>query len=189
MTQNSVIERTFTSVLVTTEIRGFSMIAALLRLSVIRTKDIVTRLNLFAFSYTMAAMVSAQKNELVLLFVSQDVYNETFYRNHESSALVQLKAQGFTEVQVRSIGEQDEKRIYNSESLQVSICLGEDYKFLDSESCNFHFTVESYVWWNTGHVIKLQLENTKDIRILCGKISVRGQYGHRSERHFCESGK
>ena len=189
LTQNASIEKTFASVRVTIEIKGFSIIAAFLRLSVIRTKDIVTRLNLLAFSYTMTALVSAQKNELALLFVSQDVYNETFYRNHESSALVQLKAQGFTEVHVRSIGKQDEKRIYNSESLQVSICLGEDYKFLNSESYNFHFVVESYVWWNTGHVIKLSLGNTRDVRILCGKISIEGQYGHRSQKHFCETGK
>ena len=189
LTQNASIEKTFAGVQVTIEIKGFSIIAALLRLSVIRAKDIVTRLNLLAFNYTMAALVSAQKNELVLLFVSQDLYNETFYRNHESSALVRLKKQGFTEVHVRSIGEQDEKGIYNSESLQVSICLGEDYKFLDNESCNFHLNVDSYVWWNTGHFIKLPLENTRDVRILCGKISVEGQFGHRSQKHFCESGK
>ena len=189
LTQNASIEKTFASVRVTIEIKGFSIIAALLRLSVIRAKDIVSRLNLLAFNYTMAALVSAQKNELVLLFVSQDLYNETFYRNHESSALVRLKKQGFTEVHVRSIGEQDEKRIYNNESLQVSICLGEDYKFLDNESCNFHFNVDSYAWWNTGHFIKLPLESTRDVRILCGKISVEGQYGHRSQKHFCESGK
>lgn len=189
LTQNASIEKTFASVRVTIEIKGFSIIAAFLRLSVIRTKDIVTRFNLLAFSFAMTALVSSQKDELVLLFVSQDVYNETFYRNHESSALVQLKAQGFTEVHVRSIGEQDEKRIYNSEKLQVSICLGEDYKFLDGESYNFHFAVESYVWWNTGHIIKLSLGNTRDVRILCGKISIEGQYGHRSQKHFCETGR
>lgn len=105
LTQNARIEKTFASVRVTIEIKGFSILAAFLRLSVIRTKDIVTRFNLLAFSFAMTALVSAQKDELVLLFVSQDVYNETFYRNHESSALVQLKAQGFTEVHVRSIGD------------------------------------------------------------------------------------
>ena len=68
LTQNASIEKPFASVRVTIEIKGFSKIAAFLRLSVIRTKDIVTRLNLFAFSYTMTALASAQKNELVLLF-------------------------------------------------------------------------------------------------------------------------
>ena len=191
VTKNASIVETPTNVEVTIEITSFSIYETLLRLTpYIRPKDILMRLNLLAFSYKMSVFISSKQNELALLFVSQDVYNETFYRSHETSALVQLRAQGFTEVHVRSIGGvQDEKRVYNSESFHVSICLGEDYKFVDSQNSSFHFAVASYVWWNTGHVIKIPLEHTKDVRILCGKISVEGQYGHSSERHFCESGE
>ena len=90
---------------------------------------------------------------------------------------------------MRSIGDQDERRIYNKESLQVSICLGEDYKFIDSESYKFQFNVKSSVWWKKGHFIKLSLGETRDVRILCGKIRIEGQYGHRSQKQFCELGK
>ena len=170
------------------ETERFSIIWALLRWSAIRTKDIVSRLNLRAFNFTLSVLFNEKlnPNELALLFVSKDVYHEQFYREHETSALVRLKAEGFRELNVRSIGGQEESRVYNNENLRVSVCLGEDYKLANIEQ---HFIVESYVWWNTGHIIKLPLETTKDVRILCGKISVAGEYAHTSRRQFCELGE
>ena len=173
---------------VTTKTKGFSLITALLRLTLIRTKEIVARLNMLAFNYTMAVLLDVNLNELALLFVSQDVYSEEFYRECETSALVQLKAEGYRELLVRSLDEHEERRIYNHENLKVSVCLGEDYKLAHGHD-KHSFAVESYVWWNTGHVIKLSLEGTKDVRILCGKISVEGENGHSSERYFCELGE
>ena len=118
--------------------------------------------------------------------MSQDVYHEEFFREHETSALVQLVAEGFREICVRSVDDHEEKRVYNYENLQVSVCLGEDYKLSDIQ---LNLVVESSHWWSTGHVLKLPLESTKNVRILCGKINVKGEYGHSIERQFCELGE
>ena len=82
VTQNA-IEKTSESVRVTIEIKGFSIIAAFLRKCVICIKDIVTRLNVLAFSFTMAVLVSAQKNEIALLFVSQEVLQRNFLQKSQ----------------------------------------------------------------------------------------------------------
>ena len=79
------------------EIGHFSVITALKRLQKIiniRTKDIVYRLNVLRFHYTMSVLVNKNSlcEELAVLFVSQDVYNEPFYREHETSALMKLKS-------------------------------------------------------------------------------------------------
>ena len=184
ISHNSKIDEANSEVNITTE--RFSFIWALLRFTVVRTKDIVSRLNLLAFNYTMSVLFNDHHNELALLFVSQDIYDEQFYKEHETSALVQLKAEGFRELHVDV---QEEKRIYNNENLNISIRLGEDYKLASSQQESLSFFVESHVWWSTGHIIKLPLERTKDVRILCGHIGIQGQYGHTSEKHFCELGE
>ena len=170
------------------ETERFSVIWTLLRLTAIRTKDIICRFNLLAFDFTMSVLFNevSNPNELALLFVSKDVHCEQFYREHHTSELVRLKDVGFRELHVHSIGGQEERRIYNHEDLRVSVCLGEDYKLANIQH---DFAVESYLWWNPGHVIKLPLERTKDVRILCGKIRVKGKYGHTSQRQFCELGE
>ena len=126
---------------------------------------------------------------LALLFVSQDLCHEQFYRENETSALVQLKKEGFMEVHLRSADGLDEKRIYNLENLQVSIQLGEDYKLADCQDRIISFSVDSSVWWSGGKVIKLPLEWKNEVRCLCGTISVQGENGHASKRHFSEGGK
>lgn len=83
----------------------------------------------------------------------------------------------------------DEKRIYNHENLQVSIQLGKDYKLSDSQHRSFSFSVDSFVWWNGGKVIKLPLEWRNEVRYLCGTISVNGENGHEIKKHFSEGGK
>ena len=186
ITHNAKIDETHAALNIKTE--RFSVIAAFIRRTYIRTKDIVSRLNLVAFNYTISVLLkdSSHPNEIALLFVSQDVYHEEFYREHETSALVQLVAERFRELCVRSVDDHEEKRVCNYENLQMSVCLGEDYKLSDSQRS---LVVESSHWWSTGHVIKLPLESTKDVRILCGKINVKGEYGHSSERQFCELGE
>lgn len=81
------------------------------------------------------------------------------------------------------------KRIYNSESLKVTVRLGEDYNLADNHRGVIKFPVHSQDWWNAGKVIKLPLKWTKvskDVRILCGTISVQGVYGHTSKIHFSD---
>ena len=170
------------------EMKRFSFITALRRMTLIRTKEIVTRLNVWAFNYKLAVLHNMNLDEIALLFVSRDVYGEKFYRECETSALVQLKAEGYRELRIRFLDEHEERRIYNHENLKVAVRLGEDYKVAEGND-NHSFAVESYVWWNTGHVMKLSLEGTKDVRILCGKISVEGEYGHNSKGYFCEPGE
>lgn len=84
--------------------------------------------------------------------------------------------------------EQEEKRIYNSETPHISVRVGEDYKLLHSQEGNTRFTVHSYTLWNMRKLIKFKLERTKDVRVLCGTISVQGEYGHASKWNFCERG-
>ena len=181
---------------VVVEIEHFSVIAILYRLS--RSTllcTIVTRLNMVAFNYTLSVLLkknnpSSVKDELALLFVSKEVYHEQFYREDEaSSALMKLKKEGFKELHVRSSHE--EKSIYNEETLQVHIHLqGEDYKICaDRQQENTSVIVHSYDWWHEGKVLRIPLERIKDVRSLCGKVTVRGEYGHTSEKHFNELGK
>ena len=173
---------------VTTKLKGFSFITAFWKRPWIRTKEIFARLNLVAFDYTLAVLLDLNFNTLALLFVSRDVYIEEFYRESETSALVQLKAEGYRELPVRPVDECGERRICNHENIKVSVRLGEDYKLAHGHD-NHSFTVESEVWWSTGCVIKLPLEGAKDVRILCGKISVEGESGHRGEGYFRELGE
>ena len=180
------------------QINNFSLLAALL--SVLRTpyytailaKDILNRVNWLGFNYTLSVLFKdnhphSPLAELALVFMSQDIYHEQCYREHPSSVLMQLKGQGFEEL--CSIEKADSNRIYNNESLKVSVRLGEDYKLADGELEIDELTVDSSTWWSTGHVIKLPLKGVDGARILCGKISVEGQQGHTLRESFCELGK
>ena len=174
------------------EIEGFSRIAALLRLTSILTKNIITRLNLIGFNYTLSVLFKDNHpytpfGELALVFMSHDVYRESCFREHPSSALMQLKENGFEEL--CSTDRLESNRIYNSESLKVSVLLGKDYKLTDGQLESIDFIVESSTWWSTGHVVKLSLKGTDRVRILCGRIGIEGQYGHRLLETFCELGK
>ena len=178
---------------VSTNINRFSLIAVLLKLSWVHTKDILTRLNVMSFKYTLSVLFKGNRqncpfDELALVFMSQDIHQEQYYREHDDSALTQLKSDGFKEL--GSNVRQDTNYIYNTESLTVSIQLGEDYKPSNNQQERFEFTVGSSVWWSTGHVIKLPLQGSSaDAKILCGKIVVQGQYGHVREDHFCQLGE
>ena len=171
------------------EIERFSLIWNLLTLTRIFTKEIVSRLNLSPFNYTMSVLFKENSidHELALVFMSQDIFHEQYYKEHDASALVQLSNDGFK--LLRSADGPTDKRIFNSESLKVSVRLGEDYKLATNQPSCLEVTVESHVWWSTGQVIRLPLEAIKDVRILCGRISVEGQYGHTSLYQFCEQGK
>lgn len=192
VTRNSKINQATAEVVI--ELEHFSLILVLLRWTLICAKDILSRFDLLSFKYTLVVLLnknipSSVHDVLALLFVSQDLCHEQFYRENETSALVQLKKEGFVEVHVRSADGFDEKRIYNHENLQVSIQLGEDYKLADCQDRIISFSVDSSVWWSGGKVIKLPLEWKSEVRCLCGTISVQGENGHESKRHFSEGGK
>ena len=175
------------------EIAQFSLIAVLLRLTWVHTKEIVTRLNLISFKYTLLVLFKSDHQhspfeDLAVVFMSQDIYQEQFYREHDDSALVQLKSDGFEEL-ASDVG-QEIDYIYNKESLTVSFQLGEDYKPANDKQQSMTFTVDSSVWWSTGHVLKLLLQaSSADAKILCGRIVVRGQHGHVREDRFCQQGE
>lgn len=175
------------------EIAQFSLIAVLLRLTWVHTKEIVTRLNVISFKYTLSVLFKSNHQhspfeDLALMFMSQDIYQEQFYRERDDSALVQLKSDGFEELG-SNVG-QESNYIYNKESLTVSIQLGEDYKPANDKQQSTTFSVDSSVWWSTGHVVKLPLQGSgAEAKILCGRIVVRGQHGHVREDHFCQQGE
>lgn len=175
------------------EIAQFSLIAVLLRLTWVHTKEIVTRLNVISFKYALSVLFKSNHQhspfeDLALMFMSQDIYQEQFYRERDDSALVQLKSDGFEELG-SNVG-QESNYIYNKESLTVSIQLGEDYKPANDKQQSTTFTVDSSVWWSTGHVVKLPLQGSgADAKILCGRVVVRGQHGHVREDHFCQQGE
>lgn len=196
ITHNSRIDKANAEVQI--EIYHFSPLAILLRLgrsTLLCAKDIASRLNLVPFNYTLSVLLnksnlSSVHDELALLFVSQDVYCEQFYREDEaSSALMQLKKEGFKELHVSSmIVSAEEKSIYNNETLHIKIRLGEDYKIANKEQESTCLIVHSHDWWHEGKVMRIPLEWNKDVRSLCGKVSVTGEHGHTSERHFSERG-
>jgi len=185
------------------EIAQFSLIAIFQRLSSsiltgwnrirFHTNEIVTRLNLIPFKYTLLVLFKSNHQhsrfeDLALMFVSEDVYHEPLNREDLDSTLVQLESDGFEEL-ASNVG-QDSNYIYNNESLTVSFKLGEDYKPANKKQQSITFTVDSSVWWSTGHVVKLSLEaSDTDDKILCGRIVVEGQHGHVREDHFCQQGE
>lgn len=173
---------------VSIEIERFSFIWNLWKLTQIRTKQFVSRLNLSPFSYTASILFKENPfdHELALVFMSQDIFHEPYFKEHDASALVQLSKDGFK--LLRSADGPTDEGVFNGESLKVSVRLGDDYILPTNEASTREVTVESHAWWSTGHVIRIPMEAIGDVRILCGKISVEGQNGHISTYHFCEQG-
>ena len=171
------------------EIERFSLIWILWKFPQILTKEIVSRLNLLPFSYTMSVLLKENSfdHELALVFMSQEIFHEPHYKEHDASALVQLSKDGFN--LLHSAEAPTDKQIFNGENLQVSVRLGEDYKLVTNQPSRRVVTVTSHVWWSTGHVIRIPMEAINDVRILCGKISVEGEHGHNSTYQFCEQGR
>ena len=171
----------------------FSIIAVLVRLVWVQTKEIATRLNLISFKYMLSVLFQTSRpnlayDELAFVFMSRDVYREQFYREHGDCALMKLKSDGFEEL--CSDVRRETGYIYNNENLQVSVQLGEDYKPANNQQERITFVVDSSVWWSTGHVVKLSLQASgTDAKILCGRIVVEGQHGHVEEDHFCQQGE
>lgn len=187
ISQNSVTNVTKKEVSI--EIERFSLIWNLWKLTQIRTKEIVSRLNLSPFTYTMSVLFKENsfEHELALVFMSQDIFHEPYYKEHDASALVQLSKDGFK--LLHSADGPTDKQIFNGENLQVSVRLGEDYKLATNQLSSRDVIVKSHVWWSTGHVIRIPMVAIKDVRILCGKVSVEGEHGHNGAYQFCEQGR
>ena len=181
------------------ELNHFSRIVVFLRKTRIRAKDFVSRLNLRAFHYTLLVLrrggslsekvLNEVEDELALLFVSEDVYHEQFYKLNKNSALVQLEKDQFVKLHVTRSETPERRRISNNENLKVDIHVGEDYKLVDGQQESTQFRVQASIWWNAGKVVRLSLKSKKDVRSLCGAITVQGECGHISTWHFSEEGK
>jgi len=175
---------------VTTEMEHFSTRMVFVRRSWICLKSFGCWLTSFSFHYTLSVLMkkSDKGSILSLVFLSQDVYNEEFYREHsDTSALVQLKRNGFKELHLTSTDSQHNKCVYNNEKLQVSIRLQENYKLFDTEER--HITVKSAVWWARGHVEKMNLDRITDISVVRCNIKIHRESGHYCSMHFGESGE
>lgn len=173
---------------VTTEVEHFSIQLVLVRRTLIRLKSIGYWLTSLSFHYTLSVLIkkSDEESMLNLVFMSQDVYNEEFYREHsDTSALVQLKRNGFKELHVPSIDDQHDKCVYNNENLQVSIRLEEPYKLVKDKL----ITVRSAVWWATGHVQEIKIDRIIDISAVRVEIKIHRESGHDCFMHFGESGE
>ena len=173
---------------VTTEVEHFSIQLVLVRRTLIRLKSIGYWLTSLSFHYTLSVLIkkSDEESMLNLVFMSQDVYNEEFYREHsDTSALVQLKRNGFKELHVPSIDDQHDKCVYNNENLQVSIRLEEPYKLVKDKL----ITVRSAVWWARGHVQEIKIDRIIDISAVRVEIKIHRESGHDCFMHFGESGE
>ena len=177
------------------KVSHFSLIAVLARLTWVRTKEIVTRLNLMPFNYKLSVLLKSNRqqcpfDELALAFMSQDTYQEEYYRDHDDYAIMRLKKDGFEELSIDCRNSQEKNCIYNKEILTISIQLGEDYKPANNQQECFKVVVDSTAWWNAGHVIKLPLQvSNANSKIFYGKILVKGEYGHVRENKFCQQGE
>ena len=139
-------------------IDNFSLIAVLVRLAWVQTKEIATRLNLISFKYTLSVLCKCSGpnlpyDELAFVFMSRDIYRGQIYREHDDCALIKLKSDGFEELCSNVRLESG----FINENLQVSVHLGEDYKPASDQQERITFVVDSSVWWRTGHVVKLSL--------------------------------
>ncbi|KAL9979206.1 hypothetical protein ACROYT_G016836 [Oculina patagonica] len=175
------------------KITQFSLIAVLLRLpqsTWIQFKEVLTRLNFLPFKYTMSVLFKSNHqhspfDELAVVFLSHDIYQEELHRECDHSAIMQLRSSGFEELSCNT--GQERNYVYNEESLTVSIKLGEDYELTNKHQECVTFAVDSSVWWSTGHVIKLQLQGSiSDAKVLCGRIAVQGQRESIREDYFCQ---
>ena len=184
----------------TIELRHFSRIVVLLRKTRIRAKDFVSRINLLAFHYRLLVLLrksdclsekvlNEADGELALIFVSEDVYHEQFYKLQNSSALVQLEKDQFVKLHVSRSETQGRRRISNNENLKVDVHVGEDYKLADGQQESRKVTVQASAWWNGGKVVSLSLKSKREVRSLCGTITVQGENGHTSTWHFSEEGE
>lgn len=175
---------------VTTEMEHFTVRLVLVRRTLICLKSIAYWLTSFSFHYTLSVLMkkSDKGSKLNLVLMSQDVYNEEFYREHsDKSALVQLKRKGFKELHVPSIDRQHDKCVYNNEELQVSIRLEENHKLVDTEERRI--TVQSAVWWARGHVEEVNIDRNIDISVVRGNIKIQRESGQDFSIHFGESGE
>ena len=180
------------------ELNHFSRIVVLLRKTRIRAIDFASRLNLHAFHYRLLVLRRCSslsekvrnevEDELALLFVSEDVYHEQFYKLQKNSALVQLEKDEFVKLHVTRSETLERRRISNNENLTVDIHVGEDYKLVDGQQKSTQFRVQASIWWNAGKVVRLSLKSKKDVRSMYGAITVQGEYGHISTWHFSEEG-
>ena len=175
------------------QLTRFSLIALLRRLIWVPAKEILTRLNLISFKYMLSVLYKNNRqhslvDELAVVFMSLESYQEPLYREHGHSALTQLKRNGFEELNSNII--QDRNYICNNESLIVSVQLEEDYKLANNQQKCITLVVDASVWWSTGHAIKLPLQGSgAGTKIICGRIAVQGQCGHVREDHFCQMGE
>lgn len=170
---------------VTTEMEHFTTRLVLVRRTLICLKSIGYWLTSLSFHYTLSVLMkkSDKGSMLNLVFLSQDVYNEEFYRKHsDKSALVQLKRDGFEELDLTSIGSQHDKCVYNNEKLQVSTGLEKNYKLVDIKERRI--TVQSAVWWAGGHVENINLDSISDVSVVSGKIKIHRESGHFCSMHF-----
>ena len=175
---------------VTTEMEHFSIQLVLVKRALICLKSIGYWLTSFSFHYTLSVLIKKSDNGsmLNLVFVSQDVYNEEFYREHsDSSALVQLKRNGFEELHVPSIDGQHDKCVCHNERLQVSVYIPLEGKYrLVEERC---ITVQSTLWWGRGHVEEMNIDSIIDISAVRGNIKIQRESGHVCLMHFGKSGE
>ena len=175
---------------VTTEMEHFTVRLVLVRRTLISLKSIAYWLTSFSFHYTLSVLMkkSDKGSKLNLVLMSQEFYNEEFYREHsDTSALVQLKRKGFKELDVPSIDGQHDKCVYNSEELQVSIRLEENCKLVDTEERRI--TVQSAVWWARGHVEEVNIDRNIDISVIRVNIKIQRESGQDFLMHFGESGE
>ena len=175
---------------VTTDLEHFSTRLVFVRRTLIGIKYIKYCLTSSSFRYTLSVLMKKSDKGIMLnlVFMSQDFYNEEFYREHsDTSALVQLKRNGFKEIHVTSIDSQDDKCVYNKEKLRVSIRLQEKCRLVDTKE--LLITVQSAVWWKRGHVEKMNLDMISDISVVNGNIKINRESGHDCSMHFGESGE
>ena len=175
---------------VTTEMEHFSIQLVLVRRALICLKSIGYWLSSFSFHYTISVLIKKSDNGsmLKLVFMSQDVYNEEFYREQSAtSALVQLKRNGFEELHVPSNDGQHDKCVYNKEKLEISVSIPlEENNTLDEQR---QITVLSALWWGRGHVEEMNIDRIIDISVVRGNIKIQRESGHSCLMHFGESGE
>ena len=177
------------------EISRFSHVEILFVRPLMQVEHVVLKLNLWPIEYAVEVFVKDDVQhpgltDLALVFTSKDDYLMEAYRKHDDCVIKKLQNKGFKELITTEIFTSvGEKIVYNTESLNVTINLGKDFKWAPAQDAERRITVDSSVWRNTGYVVRYKLESNEDVRVTSGTVTVKGELGRSVMVSFEEEGK
>ena len=179
------------------ELMNFSFIEILFVEACVQIKHILTKLNILPIEYKLSVFGKHNPrrhpySDLKLVFMSSDIYNFASYREDKNCSITQLRKEGFEEYPCNIITfSSDKEAVYNGEQIEIILSLGRDMKLAGKaeNAERRQLKVDSSIWRSTGYTAHFRLERVEEIKLISGKIEVKGAQGHHLEAGFHEKGK